>query len=130
MENTRVIPEVVLSPVAQDHVARPRNAGKLECATHVGYGGTPGEGPYVVIWLEVEENKILRTGYQCNGCPSSTAVGSVATMLLTGRTLQQASLIEANDLLIVLGGLPEGKSYYADLAFQAIQQAIQNKIQG
>lgn len=116
---------MVLSPIAAEHVNSPRNAGKLENATHIGDGGTPGDGPYVRLWLLVEGNIIKRATYKCNGCPSSTAAASMTAQLVTGREIEKALLLEPQDLLIVLGGLPEGKGYYANLAIAALQNALQ-----
>ncbi|RYG37021.1 hypothetical protein EON81_07895 [bacterium] len=114
---------MLLSPTASEHVHSPRNAGAFEGATHVGSGGVPGDGPYVTLWLLVEGQTIRRAGYACNGCPSSIAAASMAAQIATGRTLAQIALLDACDLLLLLGGLPEGKEFYAELAVQAIRNA-------
>ncbi|MBX3097256.1 MAG: iron-sulfur cluster assembly scaffold protein, partial [Fimbriimonadaceae bacterium] len=107
---------MILSPSAARHAANPQHAGALQNATHSGSGGVPGDGPYITLWLKVESDCIEDVGFACNGCPSSMATGSVMTSVLLGRTLDQARLINANDILLVLQALPEGKEYYADLA--------------
>lgn len=114
----------MLSPHAAAHVHSPRNAGPLQGATHIGIGGTPGEGPYVRLWLLISDGIIQKASYECNGCPSSIAASSVAAQLLTGRQIGKAKLLESKDLLLILGGLPEGKDYYADLAVEALQNAL------
>ncbi len=114
----------MLSPHAAAHVHSPRNAGPLQGATHIGIGGTPGEGPYVRLWLLISDGIIQKATYECNGCPSSIAASSVAAQLLTGRQIGKAKLLESKDLLLILGGLPEGKDYYADLAVEALQDAL------
>ncbi|MBX3117423.1 MAG: iron-sulfur cluster assembly scaffold protein [Fimbriimonadaceae bacterium] len=119
---------MILSPIAAEHVHSPRNAGELEDATHVGTGGTPGEGPYVRLWLILEEGTVRKATYACNGCPSSIAAASMSALLLAGRTVAQALSIDARDVMTVLGGLPEGKEYYADLAVQAIQDALKEEL--
>ncbi len=96
----------------------------MEDATHHGIGGVPGDGPYVQIWLIIEGDLIMKASYECNGCPSSVAASSMAAQLLIGRTMDKAVLLESHDLIVVLGGLPEGKGYYADLAVQALQNAL------
>lgn len=113
----------MLSAIATQHVSSPRNAGRIEGATHLGVGGTPGEGPYVRLWLVLEKNIITRVGYECNGCPSSVASASMLAQVATGRSLERLSLMEPNDLMLILGGLPEGKEYYADLAIEALRSA-------
>ncbi len=115
---------MVLSPVAAEHVHSPRNAGRLDGATHVGVGGTPGEGPYVRLWLVLEGDTIRKASYECNGCPSSVAAASMSAQILIGRTVAQALRLEASDLLLILGGLPEGKESYAELAVRAVKSAL------
>ena len=116
---------MVLSPIAAEHVQSPRNAGRIEDATHVGVGGTPGEGPYVRLWLVLDGDMIRRAGYECNGCPSSTAAASMAAQLLAGRTRERALRLEPHDLLLILGGLPEGKESYAAMAVEAVREALE-----
>ena len=84
----------------------------------------PGDGPYVRLWLAVQDGRILCATYACNGCPSSIAASSMTATLLAGRTLEQAARHEPHDVLVVLGGLPEGKGYYADLAVEALRHAL------
>ena len=116
----------MLSPLAAEHVHNPRNVGPLEGATHQAACGSPGDGPYVVIWLEVEDEKIMRAAYSTHGCPSSVAASSMACQIATGRTLAQARLLTGDDLLLILGGLPEGKERFAHMAAKALLNATEN----
>jgi len=49
------------------------------------------------------------------------AIGGALSALAEGRTIAQISLLEPEELVRFLGGLPEGKEYYADLAISAIR---------
>jgi NifU-like N terminal domain len=53
----------MLSAIAAEHVQNPRNRGALENATHVGTCGTPGDGPYVRIWLLIKDGRIEKANY-------------------------------------------------------------------
>lgn len=119
----------MLSDRAAEHVHSPRNAGPILNATHVGYGGTPGEGPYSRLWLEIQAQTIQRAGYECNGCPSSIAASSMVAQIVTGRSVDQALRLTSADVLLLLDGLPEGKGYYADLAVEALQNALSSRIE-
>lgn len=119
---------MVLSPQAQKHVQSPRNMGVLAGATHFGVSGTKGEGPYCYIWMIIEGGSIKDASFECNGCPSMIAASSQITELIVGRTVSQAKLIEPRDLLIVLGGLPEGKEACANRAVDALAAALNNTI--
>ena len=116
---------MVLSQRAHDHVARPRNQGELAGADRIGTAGSPGEGPYVRIWLQTSDGIILKASYETNGCPSSIASGSGICELAIGREMEKMRLIDAHDLTVFLGGLPEGKGYYADLAVTAMLNALE-----
>ena len=112
------------SDLAQDHVSNPRNLGPMEAATHEGAAGTPGEGPYMTLWFRIEGGVIRRAAFQTYGCAAARAAGSITTVLLTGRTIEQALRLTANDIELVLGGLPEGKQHCARLAADAVAGAL------
>jgi NifU-like protein involved in Fe-S cluster formation len=111
----------LLSAVAADHVQRPRNQGPLESATHYGVSGSPGEGPYVELWLEVREGTIRRAAYRTHGCPSSVAASSLLCQLAAGREMAKMMELTGDELLLVLGGLPEGKERFAHMAVEALR---------
>ena len=117
----------MLSPLAADHVQRPRNNGPLDPPARYGVSGEPGEGPWVEIWLRVDGGRIIETAYRTHGCPTSIASGSMLCDLVRGRTLEQASRLEASDLLIVLGELPPGKGHFAAMAVAAMNRALEGE---
>jgi nitrogen fixation NifU-like protein len=114
----------MFSAIVQDHVANPRNVGPLETATHEGVAGVVGDGPYMVLWFEVEDGQIRRAAYKTYGCPSAVACGSITAQALTGRTVEQALRLTAQDILRLLGGLPEGREHCAVLAQEAVAKAF------
>ena len=101
--------------------------GPLEGATHVGTCGEPGEGAYVRIWLKVKDGRIEAACYATHGCPSSQAASGMAVTLCKGRTLEEASRLTGKDVETVLGGLPEGKGHFADMAVSALRSAMEQK---
>ena len=117
----------MFSALATEHIAVPRNVGPLEGATHQGVAGTPGEGPYMLLWFEVENGRIQRAAYATYGCPAAVASGSITATLLTGRTIEQARLLTAEMIIRVLQGLPEGKEECAHLAARAVQHAFREE---
>ncbi len=118
----------VLHPRAMRHMESPHNVGPDPQATHYGAGGVPGAGPYIELWLRIEGDMIVSASYGCNGCPSSTACGSVVAEVVTGKTREVASRLNEDDVIVLLGGLPDGKGYYAGLATSALRNAMENKI--
>lgn len=122
-----------LSALAAEHVSCPRNVGPLDGATHDGIAWAPwmmpGDGPYIKLWLTVDPAslRITATAYQANGCPSSIACGSMVAQVLSGRSVEEAMRLEPKDLCLLLGGLPEGKEYCAEMAVSALRQALGEK---
>jgi nitrogen fixation NifU-like protein len=120
----------MFSDTVQQILANPTHIGPLEGATHCGTAGTPGEGPYMQIWLEIDEVdevgevKIMRAAFKTFGCPSATASGSMICRLLTGMAVEKAKLLTAADLLLILGGLPEGREFCAELCVEALREAL------
>ena len=112
----------MLSEFALRFVQSPLHRGPLEGATHSGESNTPGEGPYVQIWLIVKGDVIQQAAFKSPGCPSSTACGGVLCALITGRSLEAALKLEMKDLLALVGELPEGKGHYAERAIKALSK--------
>lgn len=102
-----------------------RFCGPLERATHHGIEGEPGEGAFLEIWLKVEEGIIRGAAYRTHGCPSSRITGSTICWLVSkGLGVDKASKIMAEDLTLLVGGLPEGKGHFADMTVLALRDAL------
>lgn len=114
----------MFSPLAAELIASPTLRGALAGASHVGHGGNPGDGPYISLYLRCEGDLIAEAQFESNGCPSSIACGGLLARILVGRSIEQARQITCKDILKILGGLPEGKEYYANLAEQALHSSI------
>lgn len=113
-----------------DHTLNPRNAGPLVGASHFGQAGDPGGGPYVQLWFQVNEERIIRGAYQTYGCPAAVACASLAAEVLVGRTVDQALSMDASDIALLLGGLPEGKGHCPALVVAAISRAFGERNDG
>ncbi len=114
---------MVLSPLAADHVHRPRHRGPLEDAAY-GVSGSPGDGPYVEIWARVENGTVREAAFRTPGCPSSTAAASLLCEIAAGREAARVADLTGDDLLRLLGGLPEGKEAYAGMSVEALRHAL------
>jgi Mrp family chromosome partitioning ATPase len=113
------------SAVAIDHAQNPHNLGALEA-----YDGrarvTGACGETMEFWLQVRDDRICRASFESDGCGSSLACGSATTELAAGRTVEDAYLIEQQDVLDALGGLPEESQHCALLAADTLRAACED----
>src|SRR5580693_3796419 len=81
---------------------------------------------HVQLWLVVEGDVIRQAAFRSPGCPSSSAVGEVLCSLISGRRADKVAELTADELMAVIGGLPEGKGHYMDRAIRALRAALSN----
>ncbi len=89
-----------------------------------GQVGEPGQGPYMTVWITVADGRITVARYATYPCPIAHGCGGWLCRWLPTRTLAEAAAITAEDLRCVLGGLPLGKEHCADLAIEALRDAL------
>jgi len=83
-----------------------------------------GEGPFVTVYLLLNGDLVAEAWFETWGCPVSIACGTWLTHWAEGRSLDQVSMIEPDDLVRVLGGVPLGKEHCPELAVGALQDAV------
>ncbi len=107
-----------------EHFRNPRNVGALPCPDLVGTVGRPGEGQYVVLHLNVRDGVVPQAAFRTFGCGPAIAACSLLTEWVTGRRVEEARALTPEQLIDLLGGLPEGKLYCAGLAVEALRSAV------
>ncbi len=115
------------SETVHDHVGKPRNIGPPEGHTHEGTFGTPGEGPYIRIFLKISGTKIAKVGYHTYGCPAAIASASVLCEMVVGLDVKDAARIDEEQVIGALGGLPDGKRNRAAEAVAALKAALESE---
>ena len=74
-----------------DHFQHPRNVGELENASGVGTVGNAKCGDIMRIYLDIDENQIIRdVKFKTFGCGAAVATSSMATELVKGKNIQEA----------------------------------------
>jgi nitrogen fixation NifU-like protein len=116
---------VPYSPTFNDHIANPRNAGELPDANATGEETNPICGDRMRLSLRVREGRIEAAGFLAYGCPPTLVCGSVLTELITGKTIEEATLLTRKGLVEALGGLPSRKQHAAALAIEALRSALE-----
>ena len=108
-----------------DHFENPRNVGEIEEASGVGTVGNEKCGDIMRIYLDVDENQVIRDcKFKTFGCGAAVATSSIATELIMGKTVQEALLVTNKVVMEALDGLPPLKVHCSLLAEQAIHAAL------
>ena len=116
------------SDIVREHVGSPRNVGEIPDVPF-GEAGTQGQGPYMRLWLRVEDGMVADVRFKTYGCPAAIAGGSVLTEMVEGKPVTRCAAFDSGQLLDALGGLPLGKGHCADIAVAALRDAL-SKIDG
>ncbi len=80
-------------------------------------------GDSITLYLKLENQLITNAKFEYSGCAGTATSGSALTMLLIGKTIEEAWKITKDDILRELGGLPE--AHCADLAVNALYKALE-----
>lgn len=107
-----------------DHFSNPRNVGEMEDANGIGDAGDPSCGDTMRLYIKVEENVITGVSFKICGCVAALASASVTTVLVKGKTIDEALMITNKDISDALGGLPEQKLHCSVLGAEAIRNAV------
>ena len=114
------------SDIVIDHFQHPRNAGPLADANAVGEDRNPVCGDHMKLMLRIENDTIAEAHFQTRGCPAAIATSSMATVILTDMSLDEAATLKRQDFVDAVGGLPKAKIHCSVLAAAALNQALAN----
>lgn len=116
--------DISANPLVLDHFLNPRNVGDLSHPDGVGEVGAASCGDVVRISILVRDGRIAQAAFRTYGCGTAIACSSMATELITGRTLEEASRLSNADVSTAFGGLPATKAHCSILAEEAIKAAL------
>jgi nitrogen fixation protein NifU and related proteins len=114
------------SEKVRDHYANPRNTGSVENASGRAMVKSPVDSDTVLITLRIVNGVIDDVKFKCMGCAVAIACSSVATEMVLGKSVEEASQISEKAVADALGGIPEYKMRCSNLAPQAIRMAIED----
>jgi nitrogen fixation protein NifU and related proteins len=114
----------VYSPATVDHFSQPRNVGRLPDADGIGRVDDRATDNLVEISLKLDRDRVVTARFRVFGCSACVAAGSAATELATGQPLTEVVRITAAAVLTALDGLPPDKLHCAELAAQALGEAV------
>ena len=113
------------SEKVMDHFQNPRNMGEIEDASGVGTVGNAKCGDIMRIFLDIDEEGVIREAkFKTFGCGAAIATSSMATVLVKGKTVQEALQVTNKAVMEALDGLPPVKVHCSLLAEEAIHAAL------
>ena len=112
----------------EEALRHPKNLGELAGADVVGTVGSEDCGDMLRMWVKFKEvngkRVIDRATFQTFGCETAIAVASVATELISGKTVEEALAMNEEKLSAPLGPLPPLKIHCAQLVEGALRSAL------
>jgi nitrogen fixation NifU-like protein len=111
-------------PTVLNHWKHPRNLGLLDKPD--GYARVQGTcGDTMEMSVRVDNDIVVASGFQTDGCGTTMVCGSAATWLAVNRTFIEAlGAVTSRGILEVLGGLPEADVHCAELAAETLRRAM------
>ena len=115
----------VFHRIANRHANDPYNMGRLQDFN--GHAKITGPcGDTMELWLQVQDEKIKKVSFITDGCGPSIASGSMTTRLAEGKSLEEVKLINQQDVLKALEGLPKDHEHCALLATNTLKAACED----
>ena len=112
----------------EEAIKHPKNLGELDGADAVGTVASEDCGDMLRMWVkfkEVDGKRVIdKATFQTFGCETAIAVASVATELISGKTVEEALTMDGADLSAPLGPLPPLKIHCAQLVEEALRSAL------
>lgn len=107
-----------------EHLEHPVGRGHQPAGAFAGAAGGAACGDLVTVRLAVVGETVVDAGFEASGCGAAQAAGSAAVELVRGASIFDAARVGSAAIAAELGGLSVGKLHAADLASDALHQAL------
>jgi len=112
------------SETLREHAQYPSNQGALSEHDLVGKASLNGNPPFVTIYLSVNDDVVAKAGFEAAGCGVTTAICSVTTELLEGKTLDDCESLNVEQVCDSLDGVPADKRHCVHVVLKALSNAV------
>ncbi len=104
----------------------PKNVGIIKGANAVGKACSDVCSDILKFYLMIDDGVVIEAKFKTFGGSALIAVASVTTSLLVGRTVDEVLAFDTNEIIQVLGNLPNKKGYCLGLVEQALRSAVED----
>lgn len=112
------------SEVYIEHFQHPHNVGTMEEPDAYGEAKVERVRYEVNFYLKVENGIILKSKFKAMGCSAAIAASSALTVLIEGKTIDEAQTIDIEILTDFLETVPVSKIECCQLALEAMHNAL------
>jgi nitrogen fixation NifU-like protein len=112
------------SELLLDHFQNPRNVGELAAPAVIVEVSNPACGDILRLSARIEEGAVKEARYKVRGCTASIAAGSALTELLTGKTREEVSALDAARIERAVGGLAAESKHAAVLCADGVKSLV------
>ncbi|MFH0905854.1 MAG: iron-sulfur cluster assembly scaffold protein [archaeon] len=115
-----------------DYYLNPRNLGKIENASGIGFAKNPVCGDITTFYIKIENDKktkkeiIKDIKFQTLGCVAAVSSASITTELVREKPLSFAKNLNKEKIMNSLENLPKVKRHCSELAIRALDNAIKD----
>ena len=103
----------------------PTNAGGMHGANAIGEVVKENCNDLTRLYLKINDNNVIESAkFKTFGCCASIVAADVTCDLVKGKTIEEALSITNDDVLKIMGELPDHKEYCSVMAEETIRSAI------
>jgi NifU-like protein involved in Fe-S cluster formation len=114
------------SPEILDHFQNPRNAGEVSNADVAVQMENPVCGDVLRLTAKASTGRIVEIRFLAKGCVPAMACASALTQMVIGKTVEAARQLRREQLIEILGGLPDGSAHASHLAMDALAALLKS----
>jgi len=103
------------------HWGKPKDA---EITVDKSYLGPCGDTMQFFLKID-DNNKIEKVNFITDGCGASVAAGEQTTLMIKGKSLDDAKKLTAEEIDEALNGLPDDHKHCAELAVRTLRKTIE-----